>query len=240
MKEPIFDFHKIRLGISNSYLIQGKTGYVLVDAGDANQEKVFVRHLKKHGIPCGKVELIVITHVHFDHVGSLRAIKRLCNCPVAVHEKEAPLLRDGVVVIPTGANLFGKAAACLARNLPRGLMRFPPVEPDITLSEDLSLDEFGIAGRIMATPGHTEGSLSVLLSTGEAFVGDLAANYLPFGLGPILPPFAEDVGELFESWKKLLSAGATIIAPGHGRPFRAELLKRKLLSKSLLALSKKL
>jgi glyoxylase-like metal-dependent hydrolase (beta-lactamase superfamily II) len=108
---------------------------------------------------------------------------------------------------------------------------FPPVEPKLTISEDFSLESFGVPGKIIPTQGHTEGSLSVLMPTGEAFVGDLAANYLPFGLDPMLPPFADNVAELLASWEKLLASGATLICPTHGKPFPAALLKRKLREK---------
>ena len=221
-------FHRIRLGLSNAYLVKAQRSSILIDAGGSNQEKAFTRHLAKYKIAPQKIALIVITHVHFDHVGSLRAIKEQCKCPVAIHEKEGPLLRDGTAVFPPGTNLFGRAASYLGRKLVKSLLKFPPVEPDIILSDDFSLEPFGIQGNIMPTGGHTEGSLSVLLSSGEAFVGDLAANYLPFGLGPILPPFAEDVPQLLRSWQKLLSAGATVICPSHGKPFVAELLRRRL------------
>jgi hydroxyacylglutathione hydrolase len=222
--------HKIRMGFSNAYLVQGKADFVLVDAGHSNRARVFSQYLEKQGISPGQIKLIVITHVHFDHVGSLKQIKELCGCPVAIHEKEALLLRKGLLVLPPGTNLFAKTASCLGRKFATRLMTFEAVEPDILCAKDRSLESFGIYGRIISTPGHTDGSLSVLLATGEAFVGDLAANYLPFGLGPICPPFAVNVPELFKSWERLLSAGATKIFPAHGRPFPAELLSRRLLS----------
>jgi hydroxyacylglutathione hydrolase len=51
----------------------------------------------------------------------------------------------------------------------------------------MDLLEFGVDGRIVHTPGHTSGSISLLLDSGEAFVGDLAVNYLPFNIS-IFPP----------------------------------------------------
>jgi glyoxylase-like metal-dependent hydrolase (beta-lactamase superfamily II) len=147
---------------------------------------------------------------------------------VAIHEREDPLLRDGTMVFPPGTNLFGKTASYLGRTFMRPFFRFLPVEADIMVSEELSLEPFGIPGRIIPTEGHTEGSLSVLLASGEAFVGDLAANFLPFGLGPLCPPFAESLSELFTSWQRLLSSGASLICPSHGKPFSADLLARRL------------
>jgi hydroxyacylglutathione hydrolase len=228
MKIPTRLFQRIRLGFSNAYLVKGQGTCILIDAGSLNQERDFIRHLEKHSISAHDIALIVITHAHFDHVGSLKAIQQVCQCPVAIHERENRLLRDGIVVFPPGTNLFGKTASYLGKRLMKPLFRFPAAEAHIIVSEDVSLEPFGISGSIIPTEGHTEGSLSVLLSSGEAFVGDLAANYLPFGLGPILPPFAENVPELLGSWDRLLSSGATIICPSHGKPFKAELLRRKL------------
>jgi glyoxylase-like metal-dependent hydrolase (beta-lactamase superfamily II) len=221
-------FIGIRLGFSNAYLVEGRGARILVDAGSLHQEGTFVRHLKRHRISAQDIALIVVTHAHFDHVGSLKAIQQLCECPIAIHEKEARLVREGLVVFPPGTNLFGKTASYLGKRLMTSYFRFPATEPDIILSEDFSLEPFGILGNIICTKGHTEGSLSVLLSSGEVFVGDLAANYLPFGLGPIFPPFAENVSDLFASWRRLLGLGARIICPSHGKPFRAEWLKRRL------------
>jgi len=50
-------------------------------------------------------------------------------------------------------------------------------------------------------------------------------NQVPFGLGPIFPPFADDVPELYRSWRRLLDAGVTRLYPGHGAPFPASRLR---------------
>jgi glyoxylase-like metal-dependent hydrolase (beta-lactamase superfamily II) len=231
MKSSRTRYKKIRLGLGHAYLVAAEKGCILIDAGSVNQQKPLMRHLAKLGISADQIRLIVITHTHFDHVGGLKAIKALCQCPVAVHDKERQLLSEGRMVIPPGTSFFGRAASYVGQRFMRPLTAFPPVEPDIIISEDSSLESFGVPGRIIPTEGHTEGSLSVLMSTGEAFVGDLAANYLPFGLGPILPPFAHNVPELLASWDTLLAAGAKLICPTHGRPFPSAILHRKLCEK---------
>jgi len=231
MKSPETRYKKIRLGLGHAYLVAAEKGCILIDAGSANQQQAFVSHLERYRISSEQIGLIVVTHAHFDHVGGLRAIKALCQCPVAIHEKEAQLLREGRMVLPRGTNLLGRAASYVGHKVMRPFLGFPPVEPDITIAEDLSLDSFGIPGKIIPTQGHTEGSLSVILPTGEAFVGDLAANNFPFGLGPIFPPFADNVPELLASWERLLSSGAKAICPTHGKPFPAALLQRKLRDK---------
>ena len=78
------------------------------------------------------------------------------------------------------------------------------------------------------TPGHTLGSMSLLLDSGEAFVGDLAMSGFPKMIGKGMPVFAEDVVAVKESWRLLLSRGARLIYPAHGNPFESRVLKKQL------------
>lgn len=229
-------YYRIPMGISNSYLITNNRQCILVDAGNAGREKKCIAAINKLGFDCEEIGLIIITHVHYDHVGSLRVLKDACKCPVVVHQKEAHLLKYGKIIFPAGTNMIGRCIMGLSNIMlkifPR-LFSFLPVEAEITITGEMSLESYGISGKIVSTPGHTEGSLSVVLSTGEAFVGDLAINYLPFGFGPIFPPFANDVDTLLVSWKDLLERGVTKIFPAHGRSFPAQKLREKI-SKRLL------
>jgi len=63
---------------------------------------------------------------------------------------------------------------------------------------------------------------------GLAFVGDLAPNDLPFGLGPIYNAIGEDGPLMLKSWEVLLRAGARTILPAHGTPFDAARLQKAL------------
>jgi glyoxylase-like metal-dependent hydrolase (beta-lactamase superfamily II) len=73
------------------------------------------------------------------------------------------------------------------------------------------------------------GSVSVLLETGDAFVGDLAMSDFPLRFSPGLPVLAEDMQQVRESWKVLLDAGAKTVYPAHGKPFSADIIRRILL-----------
>jgi glyoxylase-like metal-dependent hydrolase (beta-lactamase superfamily II) len=95
-------------------------------------------------------------------------------------------------------------------------------------NEGISLDEYGIPGKVIHTPGHSSGSVSILLKTGEAFVGDMAMNKFPLRFSPGLPIFAEDSVKLNESWKSLLDQGAKMIYPSHGEPFSADIIRKAI------------
>ncbi len=87
---------------------------------------------------------------------------------------------------------------------------------------------YGIDGKIIHTPGHTPGSISVILDSGEAFVGCMAHNGFPFRIQPGLPIYALDIEEIKKQWKILIDSGIKMIYPGHGKPFPVEIIKKSL------------
>jgi glyoxylase-like metal-dependent hydrolase (beta-lactamase superfamily II) len=101
-------------------------------------------------------------------------------------------------------------------------LRYGPTEPDIVIDDDgLDLEPYGVSGHVVHTPGHSPGSVSVVLSGGEAFVGDLAMNGPPMCLKPSFGIFAHQPEQVPASWRKLLGLGVRTVYPAHGRPFPA-------------------
>jgi glyoxylase-like metal-dependent hydrolase (beta-lactamase superfamily II) len=109
------------------------------------------------------------------------------------------------------------------------LVHIPSTDVDVVLGdEERSLDRYGIPGKVIHTPGHSSGSVSIVLEKGEVFVGDLAMNKFPLRLSPGLPIFAEDLARLKASWQLLLDHGAKTVYPAHGEPFPADVIRRAL------------
>jgi len=222
METEIID---INLGMNHCYLIREK-GLILVDAGVPKKIKSFRKQLAKHSINPKDISLVVVTHAHFDHMGTLDDIVKLTGARVAVHEFDRPDMEKGVSDLPIGNSTWGKISINLLRPFMKNI-RVPGVIPDIVIKNDeYSLESFGIKGRILFTPGHTRGSLSVLLDSGDAFVGCMAHNRLPFTLRPRLPIYANDPPQLKSSWMILLEQGAKMIYPGHGKAFPAEKINK--------------
>lgn len=104
---------------------------------------------------------------------------------------------------------------------------YPQTQVDMPLNDkEYSLKPFGINGRILSTPGHSLGSMSLLLDSGEAFVGDLSMSGFPLRWGPGLPVYAENLEQVKESWNLLVDNGAKSIYPAHWNPFKAEVLRK--------------
>jgi len=212
------DIHTINVGISNCYLIRDQ-GTILIDAGVPGRIKKYENTLKNLDIAPEEIAAIVITHCHWDHVGSLKELRNLTGAKVIAHKNDADFLEKGELIVPPGVTRWGKILGVLLKGVGRKAST-EPIKVDIILGdEDFSLGEFGIPGKILFTPGHSRGSISVVLDSGEAFVGDTAMNGFPLTIGPNLPVFAEDLPALKESWQILIDNGAKMVYPGHGKPF---------------------
>jgi hydroxyacylglutathione hydrolase len=222
------DIFSLRLGINSSYLIRGTKGIVMVDAGTPKMIRSFKRKLRRLYINPRDIKLIILTHSHFDHAGSSKDIKELTGAKILIHESEKNYLEDKGFAFIKGVGSWGKMTLKLLFPIFRRINFERPVSDIIVKSEEISLNDYGIDGRIFHTPGHTAGSISLLLNTGEAFVGCMAHDGFPFRFSPGLPIYAEDIEKVKESWGLLIKMGARIVFPGHGKPFPVELIRKNL------------
>ncbi|MFJ6793582.1 MBL fold metallo-hydrolase [Streptomyces sp. NPDC091268] len=208
---PVMGRHSI-----NAHLLLGRRP-VLVDAGVPGSGRRILEQIAAHGVDPGDLSLIVITHGHIDHFGSAAELRRLTGAPVAAHIADLGPYRDGRArspYLPTGP--MGRLMA-RSRKLH---VRAEALEPDVLVRGETDLNDFGIAARIMPTPGHTAGSVSVLTDAGDLVAGDLLANSF-MGLipgRPANPPFHDDPMANLDSLRRMLDLDPTRLHVGHGTP----------------------
>ena len=221
------EIYPLSLGMCHCYLIR-EEGLILVDAGTPNQGKKFLKQLKALSIEPKDISLILLTHGHWDHIASISELKELTGCKVAINQHEKDWVEQARKPLPPGIDLRSKMFGAIMR-IYLSVVAFPGTPVDLVLEDgEYPLESSGIYGKVIYTPGHSSGSMSLLLDTGDAFVGDLAMNGLPLRIGPGMPIFAEDVGAVKESWRLLLTSGAKRIHPAHGKPFNADELEKSL------------
>lgn len=211
-----YKLHRIGLGNVSSYLVYRPGEAVLVDCGNPGSELKILDVLEHLGLEPAALRLLVLTHSHFDHAGSAAKLKELTGCRLMVHGSEADRLRKGYSPIPNGTRWKAKLLVATGRIVARKLMNFPGAEPDLIAEDRVELAEFGFPGSVIHTPGHTHGSMVVLLEEGRLITGDTM-----FGLKSKqhFPPFAEDVPALLKSWERIRSLPVENCYPAHGFRF---------------------
>jgi glyoxylase-like metal-dependent hydrolase (beta-lactamase superfamily II) len=220
------NIHPIQMGISKSYIIQ-QDGIVMMGDGISKKMNHFTRELDKLSLRPTEIQLIILSHGHHDHVGAAKELKELTGAKIVMHRNDKDMLEKGLKVMPPGVTSWGRILSRLFRITYVPFAQQPKTDVEIMLDDEgMSLTDYGIQGRILHTPGHTPGSISILLETGEAFVGCMAMNMVPLTRKPSLPIFAEDLPKLKQSWKSLLENDVRIIYPAHGKPFSADIARK--------------
>jgi glyoxylase-like metal-dependent hydrolase (beta-lactamase superfamily II) len=209
---------QMNLTIANSYLVRTEK-LILIDTGAPGSTRRIVQRLNRLGVAAQDIGLILLTHAHSDHAGSAKALRQLTGAPVAVHQDDAAMLRAGNNghMLPVGLEArFSQAFV----DKP-----FPALEPDIMLTSSSDLAHYDVQARMLSTPGHTPGSISLIFDSGDAVVGDIlrgglmGGNFLP--QKPNYPYFLYDNAHkatLLASIRQVLDAGAKRLFVGHGGP----------------------
>lgn len=214
----------IPLGPVNAFLIRGKRP-VLVDTGVPGSAPKILSALREEGYDPRDLALIIITHAHTDHFGSAAAVSAATGAPVLAPAGEDEVLRSGAGLPPVPASFLGRIfALMIGKTTPSPDLA---VTPAVRVDAPFRLDEYGIDGVVIPSPGHTPGSLSVLLANGECIVGDLVMGMFPLR-NPYLPLFAEDMVAVKESIRMITGTNPAIVYAGHGGPFGCSQLETLL------------
>lgn len=210
----------ISLGMVQVFLIKGERP-ILIDAGYPGNERKILKQIAANGVDPKAISLIVVTHVHPDHVGALAALKAQTGAQVAVHRSGAELLSQGRC---QGAVPVTRLGRLLVRLLPAKSLT--GVTAEQIVDDELDLAPFGVQGRVVSTPGHTVDSMSVSLAWGEAIVGDLIMAFVRHK-APGYPLFAINMPQVYNSVRAVLRWKPTMIYAAHGGPFEPEKVAAK-------------
>ena len=214
-------------GMMNAYLIVTKKGLILFDSGVPHSEKKIERCLKQHGYHFRDIQLIIISHAHADHAGSAKNIQELSQAPILAHEADLPYFLQEKPMHYCPSGWFGRLF--LKTGVPE--KNYAKFQPEILLKEKehFELDDFGLKGNVLSTPGHTSGSISLCLGH-SALVGDLVSSGI--FIGGIMfknkakaPPFEEQPRLVAQELLSLVDQGVKTFYLGHGGPLTTDVIK---------------
>jgi hydroxyacylglutathione hydrolase len=206
------------MGFSNAYLVElDQRALALVDTGTPGKGQKILPFLTTLGRKPAELTNIILTHPDADHSGSAAELRRATGAKLSIGELDAPRISgekklkevSGIGSLVTG--MFG------------ALMRVERVKPDQELKDG---DRIGPLSVIL-TPGHTDGSVSLLKANEAIFVGDLLRTDGSASLKLPSPNMSREMSEVRRSVERISKLEFEMLLPGHGRPI-TEGASRKL------------
>jgi glyoxylase-like metal-dependent hydrolase (beta-lactamase superfamily II) len=169
---------------------------ILIDTGAGTATRRLVNNLDELGYSPRDIKMVVLTHCHIDHVGGAPFLVEKYGLPLAIHELDSAPVEEGDTR-RTAANWYGvELAPTKVKNHLKG--------------DEGIIDAGAVPLRWLHTPGHTPGSISLVIESGlyrVLFGQDIH--------GPFYASFGSDLDAWAESMRRLIEVEADILCEGH-------------------------
>ena len=201
--QKYFHLYTGPLDVNTYIVINGNVGFVVDPGGDAQEIYSIFRKQK------AKIEAILLTHAHFDHIGGVAELCRIAGKDEDGKEnlQDAPtvfLHKDELEKIGSYKNMGFSMNANPEKFV-----------PDILLKGGETLRIAGLDVKVIHTPGHAKGSLCYVVSD-KIFVGD-TLFFMSYGRTDFYDGNAKDLKNSIVNKLFALKGNYTIL-PGHGEP----------------------
>ena len=201
--QKYFHLYTGPLDVNTYIVINGNVGFVVDPGGDAQEIYSIFRKQK------AKIEAILLTHAHFDHIGGVAELCRIAGKGEDGNEnpQDAPtvfLHKDELEKIGSYKNMGFSMNANPEKFV-----------PDILLKGGENLKIAGLDVKVIHTPGHAKGSLCYVVSD-KIFVGD-TLFFMSYGRTDFYDGNAKDLKNSIVNKLFALKGNYTIL-PGHGEP----------------------
>lgn len=211
---------RIGSDVVNSYLVVDGDDVTVIDAGLPGYWRLLEAELASIGKSLDNVRALVLTHGDSDHIGFAARLHREKGIAAYIHEADIDRATLKVKKPNTGWGpvKVGPLAGFLWYSARHGGLRIRPADGLQAVTPGQVLDVPG-SPRIIHTPGHTPGSVSVHVPSVDAvFLGDAMTtrNVLTGVTGPKPAPFTLQPGQAIESLARIEDVDATWVLPGHG------------------------
>ena len=213
----------------NVYLFRLESGgYLLFDTGSGWEDsvKAFEEALGSLEVEKSEIELVLLSHHHIDHSGGSGWIKRESGARILIHHLEAELIKSYRELIRRG-EVLGTLSDALGADIKtlesilRTASGMDKVRFDETLEGGESYKlESGVL-RVIETPGHSPGHISLFLEEGKIlFSGDVVLERLVPNIAYYPIPGYNSLRSFLQTLEKIERLNPLIIYPSHGQPIK--------------------
>src|SRR5918992_1294821 len=191
-------------------IVDEQNGNTLVDAGLPGQAEAIGAALREAGTGMRDLRRIIFTHQDLDHVGSGAALVRQSDATVLAHPADSPHIEGSIRPLKFTPEMLEQRP-----QMREVLERLEPVGVDEHLEDGERLDLAG-GTRVIFTPGHTPGHLSLYLERPKVLVAGDALTAEGGHLNGPNPPLTLDVGEAVRSVRRLAELDVETVVCYHG------------------------
>ena len=201
------NIHRIPCGNGNCFCVEDDGNAILVDTSRTQYHDKILDACKDKNI-----RLIVLTHGHIDHIQNAAALSKALGAPIAMHKADYALIQGNMHEPLFAHTLLGKVILALsAKSLRED--RAEAFEPAVYLEDGDTLNHYGVKATIVGLPGHTKGSIGILVDDSDLFVGDALMNMVY----PTKSLLYGDRTEMMRSAAKIGTFKGATIHFGHGK-----------------------
>jgi len=234
------DLLLLNFTIANACIISelgsNKDQWVLVDTGLENSGKFILKTVQKHFGANSKPQAIILTHGHFDHIGSVKQLIKKWQVPVYIHKWELPYVTGKQDYLPGDPTVDNGFVAKLSPT-------FPHTSIDLGNSIN-SLPEDGTIPFLpdwkwILVPGHTKGQIALFRESDRTLLcADAFTTVKQESLISVLlqqkkvsgPPkyFTTNWPQAKQSIEKIIDLKPNLVIASHGKPIESEILTEQL------------
>jgi len=221
--------HRLEHAYTNQYLVEDVDRLVIVDAGLPRSYGPLVDAIHHLGHDVDAVSALIVTHGHFDHVGTARRLAKQWRIPVHIHRDDVWLAAHPYRYAHQNATRVGvplrnpPSWKLLSRMAFAGAFRVRGID-EAHVSAFADNGELPGGAEVIPTPGHTFGHVSLYFPDRDAVIaGDALVTLDPYtgAHGPrlIAGSATADFERNRDSLDALAATGAKSVLPGHGVPW---------------------
>lgn len=206
-----YEIIQVLSGRSNVFLLTNGKVNILIDTSVSRYWTKLQKQLEKLSV--NDIDYLILTHAHIDHAANTNRIKEKFNSKVILQSLEENYLKNGNNILPKGTTIFTRLIVNVLGKLFLSKFKYKPCQPDIVIDTKYDLNEIGFNAYLIHTPGHTRGSISLIIDDDIGIVGDTMFGVFNWS---VFPPYAEDKDMMIKSWGKLLETKCSEFLPSHG------------------------